>query len=193
PEGIDYALFIVSRARDLLAEGHYPIEATGRAVATAGSAVVFAGMTVMIALLGLSLAGIPFLTIMGIGASGSVAVAVLISLTMVPALLGLVKAKITPKPTKRYRKAYAAAAQRATAGTAASATGSSTSTEAVESSASTPAEVTDPALREKIADEARAEGGDPYPPTIMNRFFAGWLKVVTKIPLLTIVVIVGGL
>src|SRR5690606_15197380 len=72
-------------------------------------------------------------------------------------------------------------------------TGSSTSTEAVESSASTPAEVTDPALREKIADEARAEGGDPYPPTIMNRFFAGWLKVVTKIPLLTIVVIVGGL
>ncbi|MGO3071729.1 MAG: MMPL family transporter, partial [Brevibacterium linens] len=95
--GIDYALFIVSRARDLLAEGHDPVEAAGRAVATAGSAVVFAGMTVMIALLGLSLAGIPFLTIMGIGASGSVAVAVMISLTMVPALLGLVKSKITPK------------------------------------------------------------------------------------------------
>src|SRR5699024_11096516 len=50
--GIDYALFIVSRARALLAEDHDPLEATGRAVATAGSAVVFAGMTVMIALLG---------------------------------------------------------------------------------------------------------------------------------------------
>jgi RND superfamily putative drug exporter len=111
--GIDYALFIVSRARALLAEGHDPLEATGRAVATAGSAVVFAGMTVMIALLGLSLAGIPFLTIMGIGASGAVAVAVLISLTMIPAFLGLAKSRITPKPTKRYRKAFAAAAQRA--------------------------------------------------------------------------------
>ncbi|HHX48364.1 MAG TPA: MMPL family transporter [Brevibacterium sp.] len=191
--GIDYALFIVSRARDLLAEGHDPIEAAGRAVATAGSAVVFAGMTVMIALFGLSLAGIPFLTIMGIGASGSVAVAVMISLTMVPALLGLVKAKITPKPTKRYRKAFAAAAQRATDGTAASADGTSTSAEAGVGSATTASEVTDPEMREKIADEARAEGGDPYPPTIMNKFFAGWLKVVTKIPLLTIVVIVGGL
>ncbi|MGC2939135.1 MULTISPECIES: MMPL family transporter [unclassified Brevibacterium] len=191
--GIDYALFIVSRARDLLAEGHDPLEAAGRAVATAGSAVVFAGMTVMIALFGLSLAGIPFLTIMGIGASGSVAVAVMISLTMVPALLGLAKSKITPKPTKRYRKAYAAAAQRATDDTAASAQDSSTGTEATAGSASTPAEVSDPATRETIAEEARAEAGEPYPPTIMNRFFAGWLKAVTKIPLLTIIVIVGGL
>ena len=110
--GIDYALFIVSRARALLAEGHDPLEATGRAVATAGSAVVFAGMTVMIALLGLSLAGIPFLTIMGVGASGAVAVAVLISLTMIPAFLGLAKSRITPKPTKRYRQAFAAASAR---------------------------------------------------------------------------------
>lgn len=163
--GIDYALFIVSRARAMLAEGHEPIEATGRAVATAGSAVVFAGMTVMIALLGLSLAGIPFLTIMGIGASGAVAIAVMISLTLVPALLGLAKGKITPKPTKRYRKAFASAQKRA---------GEDTS-------------------HESIADEARAEAGEPYPLTIMNKFFAGWLKFVTKIPLLTIVVIVGGL
>lgn len=167
--GIDYALFIVSRDRALLAEGHAPIEAAGRAVATAGSAVVFAGMTVMIALLGLSLAGIPFLTIMGIGASGSVLVAVLISLTLVPALLGLVKGKITPKPTKRYRKAFAAAEARASERTQA------------------------PAARDDIAAEARAEAGEPYPPTIMNKFFAGWLRAVTKIPLLTIVVIVGGL
>ena len=160
--GIDYALFIVSRARALLAEGHDPLEATGRAVATAGSAVVFAGMTVMIALLGLSLAGIPFLTIMGVGASGAVAVAVLISLTMIPAFLGLAKSRITPKPTKRYRKAFAAASARVS-------------------------------TREEAAVQARAEAGEPYPKTIMDTFFSGWLKVVTKIPLLTIVVIVGGL
>ncbi|WP_166974208.1 MMPL family transporter [Brevibacterium atlanticum] len=180
--GIDYALFIVSRARALLAEGHDPVEAAGRAVATAGSAVVFAGMTVMIALLGLSLAGIPFLTVMGIGASGSVAVAVLISLTLVPALLGLVKAKITPKPTKRYRKAFAAATERANARTATSAR-----------EPSTEAGVSDLTTRAQIADEARAEAGEPYPKTIMDRFFAGWLKVATKIPVLTIVIIVGGL
>ena len=163
--GIDYALFIVSRARALLAEGHDPLEATGRAVATAGSAVVFAGMTVMIALLGLSLAGIPFLTVMGIGASGSVVIAVLISLTMVPALLGLVKAKITPKPTKRYRRALATAQRKADGSVS----------------------------RDSIAAEAEAEGGQPYPKTIMDTFFAGWLRVVTKIPLLTVVIIVGGL
>ncbi|WP_426937026.1 MMPL family transporter [Brevibacterium sp. LE-L] len=180
--GIDYALFIVSRARDLLAEGHTPLEATGRAVATAGSAVVFAGMTVMIALFGLSLAGIPFLTIMGVGASGSVAVAVLISLTMIPAFLGLAKSRITPKPTKRYRKAFAAASARADERSAASAGNSSTE-----------AGPSDSATREEIADEARAEAGEPYPKTIMNRFFERWLAVVTKIPLLTIVVIVGGL
>ncbi|TGD11004.1 MMPL family transporter [Brevibacterium sp. S111] len=180
--GIDYALFIVSRARDLLAEGHAPLEATGRAVATAGSAVVFAGMTVMIALFGLSLAGIPFLTIMGVGASGSVAVAVLISLTMIPAFLGLAKSRITPKPTKRYRKAFAAASARADERSAASAGNSSTE-----------AGPSDSATREEIADEARAEAGEPYPKTIMNRFFERWLAVVTKIPLLTIVVIVGGL
>lgn len=160
--GIDYALFIVSRARALLAEGHDPLEATGRAVATAGSAVVFAGMTVMIALLGLSLAGIPFLTIMGVGASGAVAVAVLISLTMIPAFLGLAKSRITPKPTKRYRQAFAAASARVS-------------------------------TREEAAVHARAEAGEPYPKTIMDTFFSGWLKIVTKIPLLTIIVIVGGL
>jgi RND superfamily putative drug exporter len=160
--GIDYALFIVSRARALLAEGHDPLEATGRAVATAGSAVVFAGMTVMIALLGLSLAGIPFLTIMGVGASGAVAVAVLISLTMIPAFLGLAKSRITPKPTKRYRRAFAAASARVS-------------------------------TREEAAVHARAEAGEPYPKTIMDTFFSGWLKIVTKIPLLTIIVIVGGL
>ena len=76
--GIDYALFITSRHRDQLRDGMDPEESVSRAVATAGSAVVFAGMTVMIALVGLSVAGIPFLSIMGVAAAVGVAIAVLI-------------------------------------------------------------------------------------------------------------------
>ena len=75
--GIDYALFITSRHRDQLRDGMEPEESAAQALATAGSAVVFAGLTVMIALVGLSVAGIPFLTTMGIAAAVAVAVAVL--------------------------------------------------------------------------------------------------------------------
>lgn len=85
--GIDYALFIVSRYRELLQEGHDLPEAAGRATATAGSAVVFAGATVVIALLGLSVARIPFLTVMGVGSAFAVVVAVAIALTLLPAML----------------------------------------------------------------------------------------------------------
>ncbi|MEU3785629.1 MMPL family transporter [Streptomyces sp900129855] len=87
--GIDYALFVVSRYREERAGGHTPREATGRAVGTAGSAVVFAGLTVVIALAGLSVVGVPMLTKMGLCAAGAVVVAVLIALTLVPALLGM--------------------------------------------------------------------------------------------------------
>ncbi|MFE2937778.1 MMPL family transporter [Streptomyces sp. NPDC059255] len=86
--GIDYALFVVSRYREERAEGHAPEEAAGLAVGTAGSAVVFAGLTVVIALAGLAVVGVPMLTKMGLAASGAVVVAVLIALTMVPAFLG---------------------------------------------------------------------------------------------------------
>ncbi|MEU6200954.1 MMPL family transporter [Streptomyces sp. NPDC047061] len=86
--GIDYALFIVSRYREERDRGHTPQEAAGLAVGTAGSAVVFAGLTVVIALAGLSVIGIPLLTKMGLAAAGAVVVTVLISLTVVPALLG---------------------------------------------------------------------------------------------------------
>lgn len=86
--GIDYALFIVSRHRELLSEGVEPEEAAARAVATAGSAVVFAGITVVIALIGLAIARIPFLTVMGLVAGLSVIVAVGVALTLLPALLG---------------------------------------------------------------------------------------------------------
>ncbi|MEV4037025.1 MMPL family transporter [Streptomyces umbrinus] len=86
--GIDYAVFIVSRYREERAKGHSPQEAAGLAAGTAGSAVVFAGLTVVIALAGLSVVGIPMLTKMGLAAAGAVVVGVLIALTLVPAVLG---------------------------------------------------------------------------------------------------------
>lgn len=100
--GIDYALFIVSRHRDQLADGMEPEESAARAVATSGSAVVFAGLTVMIALSGLAVARIPFLATMGYAAAIAVGLAVVIALTLLPALLGFAGAKLTPKP-KRER------------------------------------------------------------------------------------------
>ncbi|MEU9140568.1 MMPL family transporter [Streptomyces sp. NPDC048404] len=98
--GIDYALFIVSRYRAELAEGREREEAAGRAVGTAGSAVVFAGLTVVIALVGLSVVNIPMLTKMGVAAAGTVAIAVLIALTMIPALLGYAGRRVQPAGQK---------------------------------------------------------------------------------------------
>ncbi|MGW1254367.1 MMPL family transporter [Streptomyces sp. NPDC002513] len=98
--GIDYALFIVSRYRAELAEGREREEAAGRAVGTAGSAVVFAGLTVVIALVGLAVVNIPMLTKMGVAAAGTVAIAVLIALTMIPALLGYAGRKVKPAGEK---------------------------------------------------------------------------------------------
>lgn len=86
--GIDYSLFVVSRYREERSKGHQPQEAAALAAGTAGSAVVFAGLTVVIALLGLSVIGVPMLTKMGIGSAGAVVVGVLVALTAVPALLG---------------------------------------------------------------------------------------------------------
>jgi RND superfamily putative drug exporter len=98
--GIDYALFIVSRYRSELAEGRSREEAAGRATGTAGSAVVFAGLTVVIALAGLSVVNVPMLTKMGLAAAGTVVVAVLIALTMIPAMLGYAGRRIKPAGEK---------------------------------------------------------------------------------------------
>jgi putative drug exporter of the RND superfamily len=86
--GIDYALFILSRHRQNMGDGLEPREAAAQATGTAGSAVVFAGATVIIALVGLTVVNIPFLTVMGLAAAGTVAIAVLIAVTLLPALLG---------------------------------------------------------------------------------------------------------
>jgi RND superfamily putative drug exporter len=92
--GIDYALFIVTRHRENLRLGMTVEDAAGRAIATSGSAVVFAGATVVIAICGLAIAGIPAVTVMGLMAGMTVAVMVAIALTLLPALLGFAGHKI---------------------------------------------------------------------------------------------------
>jgi RND superfamily putative drug exporter len=86
--GIDYALFIITRHRAGLHRGLTVEDAAGRAIATAGQAVVIAGGTVVIAILGLAVAGIPFVTFMGIGAALVVVVMVIAAMTLLPALIG---------------------------------------------------------------------------------------------------------
>lgn len=106
--GIDYALFILSRHRTQLARGMDPQESAAEAVATAGGAVVFAGLTVIIALLGLLVVGIPFLSVMGIAAAFAVLIAVIGATTLLPALLGLAGKRLAPKPGSRaHRRAVA--------------------------------------------------------------------------------------
>ncbi|PIM73796.1 hypothetical protein CTU88_08795 [Streptomyces sp. JV178] len=99
--GIDYALFIISRYRSEMLEGRDREEAAGRAIGTAGSAVVFAGLTVIVALAGLAVVNIPMLTKMGLAAAGTVAVAVLIAITFVPALLGYAPFKTLPRRERK--------------------------------------------------------------------------------------------
>jgi RND superfamily putative drug exporter len=99
--GVDYALFIVSRHRAQLAAGLAPAESAAIAVGTAGTAVVFAGCTVIIALAALSVVGIPFLTVMGLAAAGTVLTAVLIATTLLPAIFGIAGARLIPGPGSR--------------------------------------------------------------------------------------------
>jgi RND superfamily putative drug exporter len=86
--GIDYALFILSRHRTYILDGKDPQEAAGRAAGTAGSSVVFAGLSVVVALCGLIVVGIPFLTVMGLTAAAAVLTALLVVLTLLPAIFG---------------------------------------------------------------------------------------------------------
>ena len=133
--GIDYALFIISRHQDELRKGDTPEEAAARATGTAGSAVIFAGLTVMIALVGLGIAGIPFLTTMGVAAAVGVGVAVVISITLIPALLGFAGERLRPKKKKTKKE----------------------------------------------------EAASHKP----NRFFLGWVKAVTRFPVVTILAVVA--
>lgn len=99
--GIDYALFIISRYRKYLMEGIEPKYAVGRAIATAGNAVVFAALTVVIALSALTVIGIPFMSSMGLAAAGTVAVSAIVAITLVPALLSLIGLKVLSKKQRK--------------------------------------------------------------------------------------------
>jgi RND superfamily putative drug exporter len=104
--GIDYALFIVTRYRSALAAGHDPLEAVGIAIDTAGRSVVFAGLTVVVSLLGMLLIGLAFISGLGIGAATTVSVTMVASVTLLPALLGLVGHRVE---VSRIRGVVAAA------------------------------------------------------------------------------------
>ncbi len=157
--GIDYALFIISRHQDQLRHGQSPEESAARATATAGSAVIFAGLTVMIALLGLSVAGIPFLATMGVAAAAGVGVAVVISLTLIPALLGFAGERLRPKDAvggraaKRQRKAIAGAQHDVT-----------------------------PVVATTLPEAPK-----------QSRFFTGWVKAVTRFPIVTIIAVIAAI
>lgn len=101
--GIDYTLFILARYRTELHHTDDRESAVGVAVGTAGSAVVFAGLTVLIALSALSVVRIPFLTVMGLAAAATVTVAVLVALTLLPALLGVLGKRAFGGRVRRYQ------------------------------------------------------------------------------------------
>ena len=106
--GIDYALFILTRHRQNLAGGQSVPVAIGRANATAGLSVLFAGFTVMVAILGLKVSGVPMLEKMGYGSAIMVAVVMLASITLLPAILGVVKHRVNSAkvPFVKQQPAY---------------------------------------------------------------------------------------
>ncbi|WP_168581646.1 MMPL family transporter [Gephyromycinifex aptenodytis] len=165
--GIDYSLFLLSRHREQLAEGMELEESAALATATAGGAVVFAGITVIIALLGLLIAGLPFLSIMGIAAAGGVAVAVTASITFLPALMGVAGERLLPSSAR----AYAATARRERAeGEAAALTQSEQSDEAELSDEAQPsaADQAVPAQRAEVGTAAARTITAPAVPAADN-------------------------
>ena len=166
--GIDYTLFIVSRHQEQLRAGLGVEESIARATATSGSAVVFAGLTVIIALVGLSVAGIPFLTALGVAAAAAVAVAVLIAVTLTPAVMAMAGTRILPR---RHRRALAAAAP------AAPSTGGPDPVPAADDPQVTAADpqVTAASAGAGAAGRSRAD-----------RFFSGWVRLAARRPLVTI-------
>jgi len=183
--GIDYALFIVARHQDQVRAGIDPEESAARSVGTAGSAVVFAGITVLIALIGLGFAGIPFLTTMGIAAAVAVAVAVMIAVTLTPALLGFVKGRVAGRAAHRAtgrarhaRRAISAETpqQRRNPSAATSAEGGLDSHEG--------------SRRKKEKALRQAQGPTSQP---RRGFAQRWVGGVTKHPVLVTVAVVLGL
>ncbi|MFF2371185.1 MMPL family transporter [Agromyces sp. NPDC058110] len=198
--GIDYGLFIVSRHRDQVQEGLDVEESAARAVATSGSAVVFAAMTVIIALLGLAVAGIPFLTTMGVAAALAVATAVAVSLTLTPALLGFAGWHVV---AKRYRRGAAPdpdAAERTDAGggpipASTDDDGTAADTASADTAAAAGPPPADDGRAADVSDAAADQGEPPHDAAAAasapHGFFGGWVRGVTRWPIVTVVLVVG--
>ncbi|MFI9610661.1 MMPL family transporter [Streptomyces sp. NPDC052023] len=205
--GIDYALFVLSRHRTQLAQGMDPRESAGRAVGTAGSAVVFAGTTVVIALLGLMVVRIPFLTVMGLSAAATVLIAVLVAVTLLPALFGLAGARLRPRPGSRAARRATVAAEAGTReagnrGGDGNATGAGGDRKPGEDGARgdrKPGEDGARGDRKPGEDRARGDGNEPVPlngaspgrpPSVMGQ---RWARLVTRRPLLVVLAAVAAL
>ena len=98
--GIDYSLFLINRHRKQVRHGMDVKDSIALSVGTSGNAVTFAGLTVIVALSALTLTGIPFLGVMGLVAAGTVAIAVLVALTLTPALLSLMGMRVLPRKAR---------------------------------------------------------------------------------------------
>jgi RND superfamily putative drug exporter len=103
--GIDYSLFIINKYRRLARDGYSYKEAAARATGTAGNAVIFAALTVVIALSALSIVNIPFMTMMGLSGAATIAIAGLISVTLVPSMLGIVGKRVFSRKTRKVIEA----------------------------------------------------------------------------------------
>ncbi|MFF2460945.1 MMPL family transporter [Streptomyces mirabilis] len=200
--GIDYALFIVSRHRFHLAHGMEPEESAALAVGTAGSAVVFAGLTVVIAMTGLTVVGIPYLTAMGLAAAGAVLIAVLVATTLLPAILGFAGTRLTPGPGSRAMRREQAVggagedAVGATGDSLASATGenvlSGTGDNVAGGTGESVASRTGEIVAGGTGEHVASRTGEHVAGAAANAA-ERWFRLVTRRPLLTLVAVVASL
>ncbi|MFH9967529.1 MMPL family transporter [Streptomyces mirabilis] len=192
--GIDYALFIVSRHRFHLAHGMEPEESAALAVGTAGSAVVFAGLTVVIAMTGLTVVGIPYLTAMGLAAAGAVLIAVLVATTLLPAILGFAGTRLTPGPGSRAMRREQAVggagedAVGATGDSLASATGENV----LSGTGDNVAGGTGESVAGGTGEHVVSRTGEHVAGAAANAA-ERWFRLVTRRPLLTLVAVVASL
>lgn len=191
--GIDYALFVVTRHRSQLAHGMTPEDSAALALGTAGSAVLFAGLTVIIAMAGLSVVGIPFLTVMGLCAAGAVLTAVAVALTLLPAILGFAGARLIPAAGSRAARREAAVAQASPLAGPAAEPGSAVApgVAAMSGSAVAPGIAAGSAVRpgSSAAPQPAALAEPARPANGAER----WVRWATRRPLLTVLAVVAVL
>ncbi|MDZ8201841.1 MMPL family transporter [Microbacterium sp. SSW1-59] len=183
--GIDYSLLITSRHRTQLAAGMAVRESVAVAISTAGTAVVFAGLTVMIALLGLAVAGIPFLTVMGVGAAAAVLCALAVAVTLLPAILAVLGRLLRPR--RGRGRGRAADHESEARGDDKDPDGSQADQAAAEENA----EAAEDEGSDEPSDGAAAEDARDQPAAAPRPAF--WGRAVTASPVVTIVVVFAAL